>query len=196
MSRRVAAVIVLGAVALAAVVALVWLGAREEGAAGPGDEAGETAAGRPAAFELFFPGEGGELVAEERELAVTADPEVRARAVVLALLDGPRQPSLFRPFPEGTVLLDLYLDAGGTAYVDLGQEGTENPPASGSLEEMMRVYSVVDSLAYNLQEVERVALLWNGVQRETFAGHLDTSVPLAPREEILAAARRERRPQG
>lgn len=127
---------------------------------------------------------------------MTADPEGRARAVVLALLDGPREPTLFRPFPEGTVLLDLYLEADGTAYVDLGQEGAEDPPAGGSLEEMMRVYSLVDSLAYNLQEVERVALLWNGVQRETFSGHLDTSVPLEPREEILAAARRERRRQG
>lgn len=195
MNRRVTIALAALALALVAAAAFFWLGVRDETALGPGGEA-EEAAGRPAAFDLYFPDEAGELVPEERELAVSADAEGRARAVVLAILDGPRGPSLHRPFPEETVLLDLYLDAEGTVYVDLGQEGAEEPPASGSLAEMLRVYSVVDSLAYNLQEVERVALLWNGVQRETFSGHLDTSVPLVPREEIVAAAHRERRPRG
>lgn len=195
MSRRIAGLIILGAVALAVGVVGVWLWTLDDGPGVPVQEAEEVESGRPVTFDLYFPGEGWSLVAEERELAVTDDSEDRARALVLALLDGPRESSLHRPFPEGTVLLDLYID-GATAYVDLGIEGSEEPPASGSLAEMTRVYSVVDSLAYNLQDVERVALLWNGVQRETFAGHLDTSVPLSPREGILAAARRERRPEG
>jgi hypothetical protein len=29
-----------------------------------------------------------------------------------------------------------------------------------------------------------VVLLWNGVQRQTFSGHLDTSQPLAPLREL------------
>ncbi len=196
LDRRVAAAIVLGAVALAGVLALLWLLWRDgggRGAAGPGEAEAE---GRPATFELYFPGEGGYLHPEERELAVTSVPASRARAIVLAVLDGPseagRERGLARPFPEDVGLLDLYLTPDGTAFVDLGAEGRESPPSGGSLAEMMMVYSVVDSLALNLPEVERVALLWNGVQRESFSGHLDTSVPLRAEEELLAASVRER----
>lgn len=197
MSRRVAAAIVLGAVALAGVLALLWLLWRDVGGRGAGgpDEAGPE--GRPATFEIYLPGEGGYLHPEERELAVTGEAASRARAIVLAVLDGPgeagRERGLERPFPEDVGLLDLYLTADGTAFVDLGAEGREIPPAGGSLAEMMMVYSVVDSLVLNLPEVERVALLWNGVQRESFSGHLDTSVPLEADEELLAASVRERR---
>ncbi|HEX6200479.1 MAG TPA: GerMN domain-containing protein [Thermoanaerobaculia bacterium] len=197
MSRRVAAMIVLGAVALAGVLALVWLLWRDGGGPGLGGPDEEEAESRPATFELYFPGEGGYLHAEERELAVTGEARQRARAIVLAVLDGPgeegRAQGLERPFPEDVGLLDLYLTPDGTAFVDLGAPERETPPAGGSLAEMMMVYSVVDSLVLNLPEVERVALLWNGVQRESFSGHLDTSVPLEAEEELLAASVRERR---
>lgn len=187
MTKRVAVLLVVAAVAVAAVAALSWwaLGRRAP-AAGEADE--EVAPGHSVTFELYFPGKGGYLVPEERELAVTSEPQSRARAIVLALLDGPRQADLYRPFPEDVVLLDLYLEADGTAYVDLGQQGSDRPPSGGSLAEMMRVYSVVDSLVYDVPEVRRVALLWNGVQRETFSGHLDTSVPLLPERDLVAAS--------
>jgi len=188
-SRRAAALIVLGALSLAAVAVLLWYLAREPGAGGAGGAGGAERAGRPVTFILYFPGEGGYLHPEERELAVPADPRGRARAIVLALLDGPRTGGLYPPFPEGVGLLDLYLAADGTAFVDLGAEDRQDPPSGGSLAEMMMVYSVVDSLALNLPEVDRVSLLWNGLQRETFSGHLDTSVPLAPAEDLVAEAR-------
>jgi hypothetical protein len=50
---------------------------------------------------------------------------------------------------------------------------------------MQRVYSVVDSLTANIPEVKQVVLLWNGVQRETFSGHLDTSRPLLPNRTLV-----------
>lgn len=194
MNRRVAILIVLGAVSLAAVLAILWLVWGDGGEAGAPRAAEEEGPRRPAAFDLLFPGEEGYLHPEERELAVTGDPRNRARAIVLALLDGPSEAGLERglerPFPEDVGLLDLYVTADGTAYVDLGAEGRERPPAGGSLAERVMVYSVVDSLARNLPEVERVALLWNGVQRESFSGHLDTSVPLVPDEDLLAPSAR------
>lgn len=172
------------AILLAVAGVLTGTGCRGEGGEGSDPEA--DGAERTASFELYFPGEGGQLFTEERELRVTEDPRARARAVVLALLEGPRSGRLHRPFPQEVGLLDLYLDAAGTAYVDLGAEGQESPPPGGSLEEMTRVYSLVDSVVYNVPEARRVVLLWNGVQRESFAGHLDTSVPLEASAEILA----------
>lgn len=180
--------VLLGAVFLAALAA----GCGGEGAGPEGGDGAEELS-RSATFDLYFPGEGGLLHAEERELEVTGDPRDRARAIVLALLDGPRNRTLFRPFPEDVGLLELYFDPEGTVYVDLGAEGREMPPPSGSMEEMTRVYSVVDSVAFNVPEAQRVVLLWNGVQRESFAGHLDTSVPLEPEISILSPGAQARR---
>lgn len=144
----------------------------------------------PVLFTLYFPGPGGRLGAEERELAVGDEPRDRARTLVLALLDGPRASGLVRPFPERVGLQDIYLTGDGVAYVDLGGEELESPPPSGSLAEMMRVYCLVQTLTANLPEVDRVAVLWNGVQRQTFSGHLDTSRPLGPKPDLLSAAAR------
>ena len=173
-----------GAVAVAALVAFLVLprdasAPAEPGAPEPEDETEQ----RTVTFELYFPGPGGQLHSEERELAVSDDPRARARALVLAILGGPETPELARPFPEQVGLLELYL-VEGTAYVDLGAPELEHPPSGGSLAERTMVFSVVDTLALNLPEVERVVLLWNGVQRESFSGHLDTSVPLEASESL------------
>jgi Sporulation and spore germination len=93
---------------------------------------------------------------------------------------------LVRPFPPDVKLGSVQLLADGTAYVDLRWPGHEEPPESGSTEEIQRVYSVVDSLALNVPQVSRVVLLWNGTQRITFGGHLDTSRPLLPDRTLLA----------
>lgn len=181
--RRLAAALVAAALGILAGAC----GDGRDGAGSPEDGPGE-----PVAFDLYFPSDDGYLRPERRELAVTTAPRERARAIVLALLDGPEDGALAAPFAEEVTLLDVYLDPAGVAYVDLGSEANEDPPSGGSTAEMMRVYSVVDSVALNIPEVRRVALLWNGVQRESFSGHLDTSQPLRAREDLLAPpARRQ-----
>lgn len=93
---------------------------------------------------------------------------------------------LVRPFPPEVKLGSVELSADGTAFVDLRWPEHEDPPESGSTEEIQRVYSLVDSLALNVPQVSRVVLLWNGTQRITFSGHLDTSRPLLPDRTLLA----------
>jgi hypothetical protein len=153
-----------------------WLQGRTDG--GPeGGPAGS--ATKPAAvpFELWVP-DGIGLRVERRELEVTAAPKDRIRRISETLLT-PR-PDGVRLFPEGVALAGVQLSQEGTAYVNLVWEGHEEPPPSGSTEEMQRVYSLVNSIVTNVPEARRVTLLWNGLQRPTFAGHLDTSRPLAP----------------
>jgi len=188
-------ILVAGAVVLVAVLGLLWWLFGPRPSAPPEELAGVEAVetGEPVAFTLYFPGPRGLLEAEERELAVADAPRGRARSLVLALLEGPRTRGLYRPFPEEVGLLDVYLAADGVVYVDLGGEEVANPPTSGSLEEMARVYSLVETLTYNLPEVRRVGLLWNGVQRETLSGHLDTSRPLGPKDDLLSPAARRAR---
>ena len=83
----------------------------------------------------------------------------------------------------------------GVAYVDLttaaddsgaGQRASTagrpvlvlERPAMGLTEELLAVYSLVNSLTANNLGIDRVVLMWNGEQRSTFAGHVDTTRPL------------------
>jgi hypothetical protein len=160
------------------------------------------------AFDLYFPASGGGLRAERRELAVSEDPKDRIRKVLEAVLAGPaaaagKTPAdgaagagsagnagvgtdLVRPFPPEVKLGSVQLSADGIAYLDLRWNDHEDPPESGSTEEIQRVYSLVDSAALNVPEVNRVVLLWNGTQRLTFSGHLDTSRALVADRTLLA----------
>jgi Sporulation and spore germination len=98
----------------------------------------------------------------------------------------PNAAGLVGPLPPEVKLGDVQLSADGTAFVDLRWPDHEDPPESGSTEELQRVYSLVDSVALNVPQVSRVVLLWNGTQRVTFSGHLDTSRPLVPDRSLLA----------
>lgn len=185
--NRKAAAFVLG-LALALIVGGVlwwWLqGDRSGGGVGPGEEAAGPVERIP--FDLYFPADGGILRAERQELEVTAAPKDRIRKIVRALLAGPKSRGAVRPFPEGVALGSVHLTGEGVAYLDLRWEGHEEPPPSGSTEEMQRLYSLINSVTLNVPQAKRVVLLWNGLQRVTFSGHLDTSEPLGPNRTMLA----------
>jgi hypothetical protein len=82
----------------------------------------------------------------------------------------------------------LALGPNGIAYVDFRWQDHPDPPAGGATEELQRIYSVVDSICLNVPQAQKVVLLWNGVQRETFSGHLDLTHPLGPDRGAGAAA--------
>ncbi|MFL6192934.1 MAG: GerMN domain-containing protein [Thermoanaerobaculia bacterium] len=186
MSRRAASFVLGLALALLLGAGLWWWTSSR-----PGRRAAGTAAEVPAqpgekvSFNLYFPSEVG-LRAEARELEVPPAPRERIRRIVAALLAGPKTPGLGRPFPEGVVPGPVMLAADGTCWVDLRWDGHDTPPAGGSTEEIQRVYSVVNSVVLNVPQASRVVLLWNGIQRETFSGHLDLSRPLTPDRELAS----------
>ncbi len=187
MSRR-AAGVVLGIALVLLVGGLSWwLLSGQEGDPGPSEAPPEdlSGPGQPMQFILYFPTDGGTLAGERRELQVTESPRDRARKIVQALLAGPKAKGLYRPFPEGVVLRSVLL-ADGVLYLDLVWEGHEEPPSSGSTEEIQRVFSLVDSVCLSVPEAQSVVLLWNGFQRDTFAGHVDLSRPLRPDRSLVA----------
>lgn len=131
-----------------------------------------------ATVSLLFPGADGFLHAESREVALPLTADGRVATVVAALLAGPRTKGLVAPLPTGVTVADAFVDPQGVAYVDLAAKDQPAPPSSGSDLELLRVYSVVDTVLANEPRARSVVLLWNGVQRTTFAGHVDTSAPL------------------
>ncbi len=48
----------------------------------------------------------------------------------------------------------------------------------GVLNELATIYSIVDSVAYNLPEIKQVKILVGGVEKETLAGHCLLLLPL------------------
>jgi hypothetical protein len=155
---------------------------------GPEGTAPAATASAPAPVTLLFPGLDGRLGREGRTLPLPASGEARVAALVDALLAGPESAQLARPFVEGVAVGEVFVDPHGIAYVDLVAPEQPDPPASGSRFEMLRVYSVVDTVLLNTPEVRAVVLLWNGRQRATFAGHVDTGRPLGLDESLVAAA--------
>ena len=128
---------------------------------------------------LWLPSESGKLASESATVRSGAEAERRAEAVLAALLAARPAAPRAAVFPA-TVVPGRIVLAGGTAFVDLRPEDAGEIPAAGSTLEMMRVYSIVHTLARNVPEIERVVLLWNGVQRPGFPGHVDTGRALVP----------------
>ncbi len=135
--------------------------------------------------DLYFPGRGGRLYSERREVPEVDDLEQQILLLVEQLLRGPEQGSLYPPLPSGIQVTGVHLLAEGVAYLDLVPPEDPASMAWGSKREILSAYSIVNTIVLNLPEVRAVVLLWNGQQRSTFAGHLDTTRPLTANKRLL-----------
>lgn len=195
MSRRAAAILIVAIVGLGLGAGLLWRRAHRRPAAVPAAlPVAPVAAPSSWPATLYFPSGDGRLVGEARDIQSALDPVARVRAVVTALLGGPQGGALYHPFPDGTTLGAVLVTTDKVAYVDLRGAQGAGPPGWGSTQELAAVYSLVDSVALNVPEASRVALLWNGVQPASLAGHLDLTHPLAASRALLAGSPAANRP--
>lgn len=222
MSPRTAVLVIAGALVLAGVAWMLWAPPPAET---PAEEPLLESQGAVVATAdqpmvpatLYFLGEDGWLHGVEIE-APEEDGEMRVRALVDALLAGPRAQEgfLHSPLPgarldgvyflgESSVALDLRLqgEVPPDATADPTAEGegvTEDDPDTpstpaigesdeeaasffgrvGSKQELLAVYSLVNTVAMGSEAVEKVVLLLDGKQPETLAGHVDLARPLRP----------------
>jgi hypothetical protein len=122
---------------------------------------------------LFFQeAEGDSLGPERRKIFLTSSVADQAKQIVVELINGPQDADLLPTLPPETRLLGLYLDRAGTAFVDLSQEVVDYHPG-GTEEEIATIFSLVDSLTYNLPEIQRVRILVAGEERDSLKDHLD-----------------------
>lgn len=188
MNRRLATGLLIAACVVLILAAVWWLRpGKQSPVSGPEvvPEADEEA--QTEELRLYFPGDGGLLYPETRTVEVVPDVEKRVQRVVEEVLAGPTTPGLEAPLPAGTRIRGVDLLGDHVAFVDLGSE--QELPPSGSRREMLIAYSVVDSVVTNVESIERVGLVWNGIQRTTLAGHLDLTHPLPPNMDLVARRR-------
>jgi spore germination protein GerM len=127
---------------------------------------------------VYFPSAYNEgLVGEPREIFETASPGDRAKQIISDILAGPDDPAALRAVPQGIRLRQVYVMDNGVAYADFSSELARRM-GGGSMEEILAVYSIVNSLVLNVEEIDRVGFLMDGRPCESLNGHLDLRRPL------------------
>lgn len=142
------------------------------------------------AVRLYFESPQMLLAAETRNIPLPESPAAAIPVVVRELLKGPAKPPLGRLLPPDTVLRGAYVLPGGTVVVDLGGATLSQGWGTGSHQELMSVYSLVQSLSANFAEARRVRVLINGTPAETLAGHVSLAKSLAPLPNLVEPASR------
>jgi len=126
------------------------------------------------------------LTAESRNIALPESPAAAIPVVVRELLKGPANANTsLRIFPADTVLRGAYLLPGGLVIVDLGGPTLAKGWETGSHDELMAIYSVVQTITANFSDARRVRLLVNGTPAETLAGHISLAKPFAPDTNVI-----------
>lgn len=135
---------------------------------------------------LYWPSLGGDgLMASEITVYDTAATEDLARQILAGLLNESPPTGASRAVPSGTVLRQVYVHR-RVAWVNFNAR-LRDGLGGGSARELATVYSIVDSLAMNLPDVDRVGILIDGQPVDTLNGHVDLSRPLRPDRRRLRA---------
>lgn len=116
------------------------------------------------------------LHAEQRVAERSRDAAAFGRAIVQKLIKGPHG-DLLPTLPADTALRAFFI-YGHRAVVDLASTLRERFPG-GSRTELLAVFSIVNSLVFNINQVDTVTLLIDGSEALTLAGHIDLSRPFA-----------------
>ncbi len=86
--------------------------------------------------------------------------------------------------PQGTTLRGLYVSDRFEVFVDLDATVRTKHPG-GSMQELLTVYSVVNTLLVNLPTMTEVQILIDGQEADSLAGHVDLRRPLRKNERLI-----------
>lgn len=131
----------------------------------------------PNQANLYFTKDGRQLVGNPVNLGSSSlNHSEKATRIMENLLSGQAAAGLKSPLPEGTRLINLFVN-NDQVIVNLSREMMVN--LNGGIDtELLAVYSVVNSLLFNLDGIDAVQILIEGEKLPTLRGHVDISVPL------------------
>jgi spore germination protein GerM len=147
----------------------------------------QPAAGPRIKATLFFTAPDGQrLVGVQQDVPLAEGLVAQARALVSALLAATPDEPLATTFPEGTALRGVYLSDQQELFVDLDAT-VRSKHRGGSTQELLTVYSLVNTILVNLPTVSEVQILINGQEADTLAGHVDLRRPLRKNEGLIVS---------
>ncbi len=120
--------------------------------------------------KLFFPTYEGYLLPAEKEIPVSETDLERAEKILEALKNPPAGGQ--SPFPIGASVRKVYI-VGKKAVVDLSLPSER----TGTTQELLVIYSFVNSLVYNIDSIEEVKIVIGGIERKTLYGHVSLKYP-------------------
>lgn len=141
-------------------------------------------------IRLYFESPQMLLSSETRDVQLPENPAGALPAVMRELVKGSANQGVPHLLPADTVVRGAYLLPDGTAFVDLGGPTLTQGWGTGSHEELMAVYSIVQTVVANFPQARRVRLLVNGEPAETLAGHVALDKSLGPRPAMVEAGSR------
>jgi hypothetical protein len=146
---------------------------------------GPPAAGPRIKATLFYASEDGQrMVGVEREVPLAEGTVAQARALVEALLTGEAPAPLSSTIPAGTALRGVFVSSRNEVFVDLDATVRTKHPG-GSMQELLTVYTLVNTIVVNLPTVSEVQILINGQEADTLAGHVDLRRPLRKNDGLI-----------
>ena len=108
------------------------------------------------------------LIPETRTLTLgLTDP--LPSAIMQALIGGPEDPDLVPVMPQGTMVEDVFMKD-GVCYVDLNEEFQKNH-LGGEMEEMLTIYSIVNSLN-NVDGINYIQFLIEGKKVDFYKSYI------------------------
>lgn len=112
------------------------------------------------------------LKSVKKNFAATLEPHELALEILKTLIEGPSDSYLTATWPGDTKINSVFLADDGEAYVDLNldPEMIENMDTG---DEILAIYSLVNSLTMNIPKIKKVKLLIKGTDAVTLAGHID-----------------------
>jgi hypothetical protein len=136
----------------------------------------------PLRIMMYCPS-GGMLAAESAGVGRQPDTPSQARETVSALLASPR--AVQARVLNALRLNALYLDSSGAAYVDLSATVPGGDGKGSAWDEILAVYSIVNTLTQNFEDIKRVHILVDGKEAQTLAGHIDMSPFFSRRMDMV-----------
>jgi flagellar basal body-associated protein FliL len=115
------------------------------------------------------------LKAEQRDIASLSSLSEKISQTLIDLIRGP-EGNLINAIPENTRLLNVRIDDDGVVWVNFSSHLSSAHPG-GSSAEIITVYSIVNTILLNFNEVKSVRILIDGAKVDTLAGHIDCTKP-------------------
>jgi hypothetical protein len=133
----------------------------------------------PVDVKIFFPPGSGMsiLSAEHRTIFKSGELSNRVKQILQIVVDGPMTKDFLPSVPKDTKLQEVFISNDGVLFVDFSSPLSVNHPG-GIVNEQATIYSIVDSILYNLPEIHQVKILIGGTEQETLAGHCLLLLPL------------------
>lgn len=132
--------------------------------------------------KLYFVSEDGKHLSEERAAIKKGALADEIRAVAEGLIKGSND-SLERTIPVGTRIHSVRVK-GKTALIDFSSH-IKIKHWGGSTAELLTIYSIVNAVTVNFNQIEMVQILIEGERFVSLAGHIKINRPIGPDLELI-----------